>query len=255
MRFASPEELHRLAEAIDPRYRAFVLLGGYGGLRLGEMLGLRWGRVDMLHRRVEVVETLVDVNNRISFDPPKTRASRRIVTLPRMVCDELARSGGPAEPCRLVSPDAKPIRASLFRSRFWTPAVNAAGLAPLRIHDLRHTAVSIWIAAGANPKQVAARAGHTSVSVVLDRYGHLYRDHDVDLIKTLKGSPDARPLNRRSSRSPGLTLSLTASTPLTARLSTLAHATPTAPNAITTTLRGTFNLLQNYQLTLTRRSL
>jgi integrase len=39
--------------------------------------------------------------------------------------------------------------------------------------DLRHTAVALWIATGATPKEVAARAGHTSVLTVLDRYGHL----------------------------------------------------------------------------------
>jgi integrase len=39
-------------------------------------------------------------------------------------------------------------------------------------HDLRHTAVALWIAAGATPKEVTVRAGHTSVSFTLDRYGH-----------------------------------------------------------------------------------
>jgi len=51
----------------------------------------------------------------------------------------------------------------------------------LRIHDLRHTAVALWIAAGAGPKDVAARAGHTSVSFTLDRYGHLYPEADLAL--------------------------------------------------------------------------
>jgi integrase len=64
-------------------------------------------------------------------------------------------------------------------------------LTPLRIHDLRHTAVALWIAAGANPKQIAARAGHTSVSVVLDRYGHLLPDHDDDLMHALENLPRA----------------------------------------------------------------
>jgi hypothetical protein len=50
-----------------------------------------------------------------------------------------------------------------------------------RIHDLRHTAVALWIAAGASPKEVAARAGHTSVSFVLDRYGHLFPESDAAL--------------------------------------------------------------------------
>ena len=63
-----------------------------------------------------------------------------------------------------------------FRARAWRPATKAAGLDGLRIHDLRHTAVALWIAAGASPKEVAALAGHTSVSFTLDRYGHLYPD-------------------------------------------------------------------------------
>jgi integrase len=46
---------------------------------------------------------------------------------------------------------------------------------------MRHTAVSLWIAAGAGPKEVAARAGHTSVSFTLDRYGHLYPEADIAL--------------------------------------------------------------------------
>jgi integrase len=61
------------------------------------------------------------------------------------------------------------------------PATQAAGLQGLRIHDLRHTAVALWIAAGTNPKEVSARAGHSSVSFTLDRYGLLYPEADVAL--------------------------------------------------------------------------
>ena len=73
------------------------------------------------------------------------------------------------------------LRLAAFRHRIWRPATRAAGLDGLRIHDLRHTAVALWIAAGANPKEVAARAGHTSVSFTLDRYGHLYPESDAAL--------------------------------------------------------------------------
>ena len=58
----------------------------------------------------------------------------------------------------------------------------AAGLAPLRSHDLRHTAVALWIATGANPKEVVSvQAGHTSVAFTLDCYGRLFPGHDDDL--------------------------------------------------------------------------
>jgi len=74
-------------------------------------------------------------------------------------------------------------RADRFGSRvggggFWKPAVEASGLSPLRPHDLRHTAVALWIAAGATPREIATRAGHTSVVTVLDRYGHLFPDSE-----------------------------------------------------------------------------
>ena len=64
------------------------------------------------------------------------------------------------------------LRVPGFRARLWMPATKAAGLQGLRIHDLRHTAVALWIAAGATPKEVTVRAGHTSVSFTLDRYGY-----------------------------------------------------------------------------------
>jgi site-specific recombinase XerD len=56
-------------------------------------------------------------------------------------------------------------------------------LAPWR---LRHSAVSLWIAEGAHPKQIAVMAGHTSVSVVLDRFGHLYPQQDEELMARLE---------------------------------------------------------------------
>jgi integrase len=189
MRFLTSDELLHLADVIDPRYRAFVLLGGFGGLRLGEMLGLRWGRVDLLRRRVQVSETLVDIEGHIHFGPPKTKAAVRSVPLPRFVCEELSRLASPGvDPDALVfrSPDGFPIRPTLFRRRFWAPAVTSAEVAPFRIHDLRHTAVSLWIADGANPKRVAALAGHTSVVIVLDRYGHLYPEQDDELMERLE---------------------------------------------------------------------
>ena len=184
MRFLTSDEVWKVADAIDPRYRGLVLVGGFCGLRLGELLGLRWARVDLDGQRINVNETLVDIEAAIHFGPPKTKASVRSVPVPSFVCDELrSLLTDDCKPSDLVfrSPEGHAARPSQLRARFWEPAVQASGLVPLRIHDLRHTAVSLWIANGAHPKQVAALAGHTSVSVVLDRYGHLYPQHDLDL--------------------------------------------------------------------------
>jgi integrase len=188
VRFLTAAEVHALADAIDQRYRALVLLGAYGGLRLGEVFGLRWQNVDLLRRRVRVTEICIEVSGQVIFGPPKTKASIRTVPLPNVVTGELATLTTPnPEPDALVLTGARgaPLRAGLFRQRFWYPAVHAAGLHPLRLHDLRHTAVALWIAAGANPKEIAARAGHSSVVTVLDRYGHLYPDSEDRLTAAL----------------------------------------------------------------------
>jgi integrase len=107
--------------------------------------------------------------------PPKTRSGKRIVPLPRFVVDELIAHVAGLGPGDLVfqAPEGGPLRASLFRRRIFTPAVGAAGLGGLTPHGLRHTAVALWIAAGASPLEVATRAGHTSVVTVLNVYGHL----------------------------------------------------------------------------------
>src|SRR5215203_275707 len=184
MRFLTPAEVARLADVIDPRYRALVLVGAYGGLRMGELAGLRRRRVDLLRGAVDVAEIVVEVRGRLYTGPPKTRAGRRTVGLPRAVVEELAAHMGPAGPANAYVFTAErggTLRTSNFRVKVWLPAVRAAGLAPLRPHDLRHTAVALWIAAGANPKEVSVRAGHTSVSFTLDRYGHLFPGHDAEL--------------------------------------------------------------------------
>jgi len=166
-----------LAASIDLRFRALVLLGSYGGLRIGEMLGLRTERVDILRGRVDVAENLVEVAGRLYFGPPKTKAGRRVVPIPRVVCTALEEhlKFCAAAPTDLIfrSPEGGPVRLATWRRRFWAPAVHSAGVEPLRPHDLRHTAVALWIAAGAAPKEIAVRAGHSSVVTVLDRYGHL----------------------------------------------------------------------------------
>ena len=175
------------------------LFDAYCGLRLGELAGLRRSRVDLLRRQVHVGEIAVEVKGQLLFGPPKTRAGNRKVPLPRFVADEMAvhlDTYGDADPDAFVfvGPDGGALRANGWRARQWRPAIRAAGLEPLRPHDLRHTAVSLWVAAGASPKQIAAWAGHTSVSVVLDRYGHLFPGHEeavLDRLDSLAATPPA----------------------------------------------------------------
>lgn len=222
IRIITPAEVFDLAEAIDQRYRAAVLLGAYGGLRAGELFGLRARRVDLLRRSVAVSEIVVEIAGRLHFGTPKTKAGNRVVPIPQLVSDALAdhlRTLA-AEPDDHVfpAPDGGPVRLGLWRQRFWQPAISAAGLSPLRIHDLRHTAVSLWLAAGASPVEVARWAGHSSTVTVLDRYGHVLpraeervtaaldamaRRDAVSAPSARKSAPLVRPLGARGGRQLG----------------------------------------------------
>lgn len=179
MMFLTPDEVITLADAIDPRYRALVLTGAYCGLRWGEMVGLKVNRVDLLHRRIEVAEIATEVRGHIITGPPKTRAGHRTVPMPAIVADALTEHIKTVTGDLLFTgPKGGYLRGSLFRPRIWETATNAANLRGLRLHDLRHTAVALWISANANPKAIASLAGHTSVVTVLDRYGHLLPGHE-----------------------------------------------------------------------------
>jgi hypothetical protein len=78
-------------------------------------------------------------------------------------------------------------RHHTFHRRFWLPAINdAAVVKGLRIHDLRHTCAALIIAQGAHPKQIQMHLGHSSITVTIDRYGHLFPDHMEGLLKGLE---------------------------------------------------------------------
>jgi integrase len=149
MRFLSPQELGRLAVAAPARHRAPVLTAGYIGLRWGEIAGLKRRRLNLLRGTIEIAETLTEGRGTLGFGEPKTKASRRTLTLPRFLVEELqAHLEKHSTNPELVfsGRDGGPLRRNNSRRRVWLPAVEATGLAPLRFHDLRHTAAGLMIA-------------------------------------------------------------------------------------------------------------
>ncbi len=81
-RFLTNDEVWRLADTIDPRYRVFVLTGAFTGMRPGELRALRLDHLNMLGRTIQVEETLAEDSGRIAAGPVKTAASRRQIKLP-----------------------------------------------------------------------------------------------------------------------------------------------------------------------------
>jgi integrase len=192
--FLSATEVRELAEKIDPHYRTLVYTAAYTGLRAGELLALRRQDVDLLRGSVRVRRSLKDVNGRLEFGELKTTGSRRDVTLPRFLRELLAEhlsqpTPGGSGPDALVfaSKTGQPLRHNLFYRRHFKPAVlHALPDKPnLRFYDLRHTCASLSIAAGAHPKLISARLGHSTIQITLDRYGHLYPDASEALAEAL----------------------------------------------------------------------
>lgn len=183
MRFLDADQVEQLAGAIGVRYQAWVNVACYAGLRWSEGVGLRRSSID--GARVAVVEQLVRrADRQWHRDPPKTRAGRRVVTVPAFLetqlGEHLAKYSGPG-PDGLVFPNqhGRPLNAPSFTGNVFKPALRRAGLDDqVRIHDLRHTAVALAILAGAHPKAIQARMGHASITVTLDRYGHLFPEMD-----------------------------------------------------------------------------
>jgi integrase len=190
MVFLDAEQVEALATTIDERYSTLIRLAAYTGLRAGEIGALRVGRVDLHTGRITVAESVTEVPVLgMHFSEPKTY-ERRSVTLPAFLADELAQrlTTRPEDPAAFVftSPEGGTLNHKNFYRRHFKPAVVAAGLPPaMRFHDLRHTCAALCIALGAHPKAIQERLGHSSITVTLDRYGHLFPKLDESLTSRL----------------------------------------------------------------------
>ena len=174
-RYLTAMELRNLA-ATSGDYGDFVYLLGVCGLRFGEVVALTVG--DLQGNRLNVSKSISEVNGEQLLVPTKTGKSRS-VPVPSIALSRLDDriTGRTADQPLFTTPSGTPIRYSNFRNRVWLPAVESAALGGLRIHDLRHTAASLAVAAGANVKAVQEMLGHASAAMTLDRYSGLFSDH------------------------------------------------------------------------------
>lgn len=175
--FLTHDQVFALADAAG-EHRTLVLLLAYTGLRWGEATGLRVRALDMLKRRIVVDENAVEVGSRIVVGTPKSH-ERRAVPVPKFLLPLLARAceGKGAGDLVFAAADGGFVRRSKSGKGWFFRAARAAELPDeLTVHDLRHTAASLAISAGANVKVVQKMLGHSSAAMTLDRYGHLMGD-------------------------------------------------------------------------------
>lgn len=190
MRALTAAEVGRLlaATADDPLGPLYALAVG-SGLRAGELCGLRWSDVDLPARSLVVRRSMARAHGGgYELAEPKTARSRRTVMLPavavdglrrqkaRQAADKLAAGTGWQDRHGLAFTDAvgRPVRPDALSAAFRATADRLA--LPVRLHDLRHTAASLMLAAGVPLKVVSEALGHSSIGITADTYAHVTPD-------------------------------------------------------------------------------
>lgn len=168
------------------RHATLIYTLAYTGVRWGEVTGLRIESVDTVRRRLLIRENAVNVGGRVIVGTPKSHQSRS-VPYPRFLAvlideqcegksrDQLVFGSGLTH---LLSPDG---RRGWFVSAIRKSQREDAKFPEITLHDLRHTAASLAISAGANPKAVQRMLGHASAAMTLDVYADLFED-DLDAV-------------------------------------------------------------------------
>lgn len=186
---------HLMTSVKNDRLYPAILLGLETGLRRGELLALRWADLDLDDATLSVSRGLVRVRSHeagkrttLVFQDPKTVASRRTIPIPAEALSELKGHkerqtkeklilGGAYFNNDLVfcTEDGRPIDPRNF-VRHFDRLVKAAGLPPIRFHDVRHTFATMMLELGQSPKVVQTILGHSRISVTLDLYSHVSLD-------------------------------------------------------------------------------
>jgi integrase len=171
-RILSIEEVERLVDATPAPYRAFVATAAWTGLRLGELRALTWADVDLERRLITVDKT----RYRQRLQPATKNGQVRAMPIPPHLAEELAywrtcAAAAPGDPVFRTG-RGSPIDPDDFRRRVFAPALARAGLDPTtRIHDLRHTSASLYLASGATVREVMEIHGWKRMETAL-RYLH-----------------------------------------------------------------------------------
>jgi len=181
--YLSHQEVARLANE-SGRHRVLVLVLAYCGIRWGEAIGLRVKHLDLLRKRLTVVDNAVQVNMEMHVGTPKSD-KHRTVPVPGFVVLELAKQCEGKGRENLVFPgkDGDYLRRPVSFTGWFIKAVERAGVPRLTPHDLRHTAASLAVSAGVNVKALQRMLGHASAAMTLDTYADLF-DDDLDAIGT-----------------------------------------------------------------------
>jgi integrase len=181
-----------LAKLQGSRLRVPATVALLTGMRLGEVLALRWNRVDLDAQVIQVRETLEQTSaHGTRFKPPKSRAGRRDITLPDILIETLRAHRMAMLEMRLhlgagKLPDDALLFADLEGNPFnpnaasaaWSNFAASVGMPEVTFHALRHTHASQLIDAGVDIVTISKRLGHAKPDITLRVYAHLFRNDD-----------------------------------------------------------------------------
>lgn len=170
-------------EMKDPMaYYSFQVLY-WMGIREGEMMALTPNDLDFEHHMMSISKTYQVVKGKHMITPPKTVKSNRVIEMPDFLCEEL-------KEYMSKLPDLKPTDrifehvTKSYLYRHIKAGAKAAGLPEIRVHDLRHSHVSLLIQMGYSAVAIANRVGHESITITY-RYAHMFPSVQKDMAKNL----------------------------------------------------------------------
>lgn len=166
-----------IAETTDDELHAFYVLAIATGMRQGEIMALRWQDFDKTRRTLSVNASLRRLDeHRWSRDEPKTRRSRRTLTLPRAATRAVKgheKAHAHSAVFVFTRPDGRPYDAAVITRRFQA-ACKRLGLRKVTMHSLRHTAAALMLDGSAGDlRMVMSVLGHSNISTTVDLYGGL----------------------------------------------------------------------------------
>jgi integrase len=166
----SLEEVSRIVEAMDPHFRAYVVVRIFSGLRTGEIDGLRWRYVDFEGRKIKVRGIFSSGQDDVGG---KTLGAVRDVPFLGPVEATLlhhADAGRPDSGYVFTMRGGTPMCAKNFTNRIWNPLLKQLAIARRRPYEMRHTFASLMLGAGEDPSYVAKLMGHGSTEMLFTTY-------------------------------------------------------------------------------------
>lgn len=172
-RIEPPEQAAKLIAALPAKDRALWATAFYAGLRLGELLALRWEDID-LKTNILRVNRSYDPKAAMFVNPKSKAGTRNVPVAAELRAHLLAHQLATGRRAGLVfgATAERPFTPSNARRRAET-AWKKAKLAPIGLHEARHCFASFMIAAGINAKTLSEYMGHAAIGITFDRYGHL----------------------------------------------------------------------------------